>query len=281
MIHETDRRRVCEVEHGWSVANRLVATEPQPLRQARATVALAGRLHRFDKVEHAVCAGIVSVAQADAITRCLAELPAELPAEGEAEAQDAMIVQARAGFDPAGLRRVGNRLVEVVDPDAADDGLGAQLERQERRARRDRFSSWATAGDGASDVRARSPIVEGEAFVAVIEAESAGLKGADQGLDPVSELPTTAQRRSDALCRLVADHQHAVLAPDQTGDRPRVAVMLDYQDLIEGVRGATLLGPVNRSARPRPAGWPATRRQRGARPITSNPGGRGGRDRCG
>ncbi len=71
LVHEADRRRVCEDRHGWSLANRLVAGEPQPLRRARATVALSHDLHRFAAVHRAVCDGSVSLGQAGAIVQAL------------------------------------------------------------------------------------------------------------------------------------------------------------------------------------------------------------------
>ena len=60
-------------------------------------------------------------------------------------------------------------------------------------------------------------------------------------LDPHTETVTPAMRRADGLCALVAAHQLGTSAPSVGGDRPRVAVTLDYDRLRDGCIDAGLL----------------------------------------
>ncbi len=241
-LHETHRRKICEEQQGWTLANHLVTTEPQSLTAARATVKLADDLGRYEQVGSALTAGRISVAQARAIVRPLAELPAGTDDDHLDRAQQTMIDHARR-FDPAGLRRIGNHLVDVISPDAVDDTLGRQLERQEQRARRDRFLSWQYDGEGSIALRGKLPVVAGEAFIGQVEAytQQTRTRGLDRGLDPEAEITTTAQRHADGLIAMVQDVAARGLAPTVAGDRPRAVITVQYADLLAGIRCASLV----------------------------------------
>ena len=155
---------------------------------------------------------------------------------------EAALVEHAKTFDPAALRRIANRLVEVLCPDSVDDRLGTALEREAAQARRDRYLSWSYTGQGSVDLRGRLPLVEGEALIAVISAHAEAARSAIDRLDPHTVPDSLTQRRADALVTITNRHQQAQLAPDQGGDRPRVTVTMRYDDLVHGLRGATLTG---------------------------------------
>jgi hypothetical protein len=250
-IAEVEQRKACQGEE-WTTADRLAGTDRQRLRQARATVWQARRLHRFDIVEQALCAGTVTGDQAGAICRGLDELPAAVADDVIQQAQHEMVRHA-GQFDPAALRRLANHLVEVVCPDAVEGRLEQQLSRQEARARRDRFFDWRHTGDGSVRFRGQLPAAEGENAAAVIEAyTSHGPTAADQTpADPTAagqaqdlqaDVPSTGQRRADAFVAMIADVQARRLPPSVSGDRPRAVVTMQYDDLVAGIRGGMLLG---------------------------------------
>ena len=57
---------------------------------------------------------------------------------------------------------------------------------------------------------------------------------------------------------LVHAYQAGGAGPRNGGDRPRVTVLVNYEDLLRGVAGATLLGSNTRISQLRPVGSPAT-----------------------
>lgn len=237
-ITEVEHRKTGQSE--WTAADRLADTDRQPLRQARATVKRAERLDRFTIVDQALCAGTITADQAGAICQALDELPAGTVSEdGVKWAQHEMVGYA-ARFDPAGLRRLANHLVEVLCPDTVEDKLGQHLTRQEAKARRDRFFDWHHTSDGSVTLHGRLPVTDGETVTRIIEAY---LKPADDmDTNPDAEVPTAGRRRADAFMAMIGDVQARRLAPSVSGDRPRAVVTLNYADLVAGVRGGTLLG---------------------------------------
>lgn len=241
MIAEVEHRTVYQ-DQDWTAADRLTDTDRQPLRHARATVKQAERLHRFPVIGEALCAGRVTAEQACAISCALDELSADVAEETVRRAQQEMVGHADR-FDPAALRRLGNHLAEVLCPNAVEDRLGQQLSRQEAQARRDRFLDWKHTGDGSVSLRGKLPVLEGETVTALIDSYAQrGHGGSDAELDPRAEAPTAGRRRADALIALVQDVQGRRLAPTVSGDRPRAVITLEYQDLLDGIRGATLIG---------------------------------------
>ncbi len=239
-IAEVEHRKVCQGQE-WTAADRLAGTDRQRLRQARATVWQAQRLHRFGLVEQAVCAGTVTADQAAAICRGLDELPATTSDAVMQRAQQEMVGHA-AQFDPAALRRLANHLVEVLCPDTVEDRLGQQLSRQEARARRDRFFDWRHTGDGSVRFRGQLPAAEGENAAAVIQAYAKPGTGIEETTDPQAEVSSAGRRRADAFVAMIADVQARRLPPSVSGDRPRAVITVQYDDLVAGVRGATLVG---------------------------------------
>jgi hypothetical protein len=242
-IHEAHRRKICEDQQGWTLPNHLVAAQPQQLRSARATVALADDLARFTRVQEALIAGRITPQQAGAITASLKNLPMTT-SDGDLDAAQAVMIDHAAQFDPAALRRIGNHLAEIVAPDAVEDKLGQQLARQEARARRDRYLEFRYTGDGSISIRGQLPVVAGEAFMSQVDgyAHQCRNKGLDRAIDPEAEFITTAQSRADGLVALSEDLASRRLPPTVAGDRPRAVITLQYNDLIAGIRGATLVG---------------------------------------
>lgn len=240
-IVEAEQRQAARHED-WTAADRIAGTDRQPLRQARAMVKQAGRLDRFRVVGQALCTGSVTSQQAAAIGQALDELPDTVSEDTLTRAQQEMVGHA-ARFDPSALRRLGHHLVEVLCPDAVDDRLGQQLSREEARARRDRYLDWKHTGDGSVVLRGKLPVLEGDTVTTLIESYTKrGSSGIEADLDPQAEVPTAGRRRADALVALIHDVQARRLAPSMSGDRPRAVISMAYEDLVDGIRGATLIG---------------------------------------
>ncbi len=193
------------------------------------SVELAAWLHHEGAPTAAALAcGDLNPAQARVIAKAVADLPAEHRAEG----QQAMIRHA-AQLDPDGLSKIGDRLFETLDPDAADDREAKRFERAQRHAEQDRAFTLTDNGDGR--VRVTGWLTRDAA--AIVNAALDPLsKPAGADLDPT----TPTQRRADALVDICASALNTGALPDNGGDRPQVVVTLNYDALLRQLGTATL-----------------------------------------
>jgi len=282
VLGEIDARQATIEQAGVNTTAWLHGHCQQSLSGARADVALARGLRgRFAGVAAGMSEGAVSKEQAQAIVSVLTELPDDLAADEVARAEEAMVDFA-ADHAPVGLRKLAGHLLAVVAPEVADAHEADVLEKQEREAARTQFLRWRDDGDGALRFSGKLPAGQGEQLRAVVEAIAKGQNLGADAPTPAAETvaPETATadqpdlddeswagfgsaatsstpeagagttdpslsieaRRAQALMSLA----HVYLAngdgPRNGGDRPRVTVLVNYDDLIRGVAGATLLG---------------------------------------
>ena len=186
----------------------------------------------------------VSPRQTTAILTVLKHLPPELPASQEVAAQQTMVDQAQR-FGPSELRVLGDRLVEVVDPDHADALLERRLEQQEAAARRNRELHLHPDGMGSTIIKGRVPAAEGEKLLALLDAVLE--KNATEDPPPCGSScpgpscglcggrPSRAMRRADALLELAHAYADANRAPSRGNDRARVNVTVDFDTLRRGI----------------------------------------------
>ncbi|WP_395692654.1 DUF222 domain-containing protein [Nocardioides sp.] len=112
----------------WAHATR------QTTKAARGQVKLARALDAHARTADALAAGRVNVDQARAIVQAVDELPAEAGPELAVRAEEHLLGLAKDHHAVA-LRILGRRLLEVVDPDAADAHEARKLKDEERDAR--------------------------------------------------------------------------------------------------------------------------------------------------
>jgi len=94
--------------------------------------------------------------QAEVIVRALEALPAEVDPDLVEQAEARLVTDAEV-FAPAALRRIGDKVLEVVAPSAYDEYEARQLERALRRAEAATRLSFRRRGDGATELTARIP----------------------------------------------------------------------------------------------------------------------------
>jgi hypothetical protein len=116
--------------------------------------------------------GEVSTEQAAIILTALDRLPEWFVAEQHDDAE-ATLLRHASDFAADDLRRLANRIVEVVDPLAADEVIGEQLERQEKQAWDDTHVTFTRRGDGLTWVRGALPDVQADMLRTVLEGLSA------------------------------------------------------------------------------------------------------------
>jgi hypothetical protein len=154
-----------------------------------------------------------------------------------------MMIGFAADHGPKGLRDLARYLLEVIAPEIAEASEAAALEVQDREARKNQFLRLRDDGDGCTSISGKLPAADGEALRAVVEAiaNSTRTDDTDDGSWAEPALSYEA-RRAQALMTLVHAYQAGGAGPRNGGDRPRVTVLVNYQDLLRGVAGATLLG---------------------------------------
>jgi len=231
LVRELDGRGLAVEQGASSTAVWLRDRMRISASAARRLVELAAAVDTAPAVVRGgLAAGVLSLEQAHVVTRALAALPAEVgPAVVDKAA--ATLVDYARDYEPVSLRRLGERILQVVAPDVAEEAERAALERAEQRAERDRHFTLSDAGDGAVRLSGR------------LGAEAAAVVRA--ALEPLcrpipGDTRTPGQRRADALvdvCRLALTTAEL---PDHGGEPPQVVVTVDY-DLLARQLGPGLL----------------------------------------
>ena len=91
------------------------------------TVRLAKALDQHPATRAALLSGLVNLDQAREITTAVDALPALVGMQDRLRAEEHLLGEARV-HDASALRRLGTHLVDVIDPDGADERLAAALE---------------------------------------------------------------------------------------------------------------------------------------------------------
>ena len=132
---------------------------------------LAKALAAHDQTREAVAAGDVLPEQAAVIANAVESLDEEYAAEAD-QAEKYLIDQA-ASFDAYGLRDLGNKLIEVIDPDSAEAYEAKKLAEQEARARTKAEVRFRTSGDGTVRGSFVLPELQAEMFRKALQALAA------------------------------------------------------------------------------------------------------------
>jgi hypothetical protein len=242
LLGAMEERQVTQHATQLSTASWLNGTTASSLNATHREVGLAKGLHRrFPRILAAMGRGAVSPEQASAIVGVLKKLPESLSLE-QVQAAEAMMIGFAATYGPKGLRDLAQHLLEVIAPEVAEAAEGARLDAQDKAARKDQYLRLRDDGDGTTSISGKLPAADGEALRAVVEAIATSAKAAEHDPDWAEELPSYEARRAQALMTLVHSYQAGGEGPKNGGDRPRITVLVNWDDLLRGVRGATLLG---------------------------------------
>lgn len=194
--------------------------DPQP---ARERVKAAAALDRRTVVDDALCTGAVDARQAAVIAAAVNDMPAAAGDEAVAAAET-MLINYAAEWAPHQLRRLGERILEHVAPEIAEQSEREALDRADARAYAKRSLTLTRPEDGQVRIFG-SLTVEDAAIV-------------NAALDPLcvprpADERTPAERRADALvdiCRLALRTGDL---PDNGGSPPQLAVTVPF-DVVEG-----------------------------------------------
>ena len=230
---------------GWaSSADFVTAVAGAHRGHGPATVRLAQSLDEpvMAPVCDALADGWLSRTKAQVIDRTIDRLP--LAQEIRARGVQVMLDEAKR-LDASELRKVGRRLLEVVDPEGEDRRAERELEREERAAHLDRH--LAITGDqlGGAFIRGRCSAED----AALIRSTLLPLSKPHPITDPLCRAATCrvpgcshdgrdprdhGARLLDALVEACHRLQTAELLPESHGATPRINLVMHLDDLRRG-----------------------------------------------
>ena len=196
--------------------------------EASRMITLGQLIDRRPALADAVETGAVNPAQALAIGHVLDDIPPDDPAI--LDKVEAILIDHATQFEPAILRRLGERVLAHVNPDLADTRLRDRLDREERLAHQRRGLSLSPDGLGGTRI---SGILdtEGAAIIAAaIEPLTRPVRD-DTGPDPRS----APARRADALVEVCRIALTSGGLPDTGGQPPQLNVTVDFDALTREV----------------------------------------------
>jgi hypothetical protein len=222
LVHEVERQKLPAAQTATGTAAWLRARYRVSIQAAKRTVELAAAVDRSAVLDGALGAGLVNPEQAAVIAAVVRQVPAELGSAVRDKAEATMLGFA-GSLDPAYLRKVGDRILDHVAPELAEEAEAERLRRQEERARRARALYLTPVGQGRTRLTGWLD-AEGAATLNAAIDPLCAPAGADDDRTP-------AQRRADALVGVCERALNAGTLPDSGGDRPQLVVTIDFDQL--------------------------------------------------
>ncbi|HRD63384.1 MAG TPA: DUF222 domain-containing protein, partial [Nocardioides sp.] len=200
------------------------------------TVRVAAGLERYDQVREAMAEGRVHAEQVEVIVRALDDLPDDLDPALVEEAEGHLVTEA-GRFDAVGLKKLGRRLLEVVDQDAADAHEAKLLEKEERDAQAAMRLTMYDDGHGKVHGRFVLDTATGAALRKMVLAIAAPKHQAASG--PLGERKPTAERMGQAFGELINRYPVDKL-PQAGGLNATLVVTMTLDTLMGGLKAAQL-----------------------------------------
>ncbi len=150
---------------------------------------------------------------------------------------EAELIKLAAVYEPTLLRHQGEKILDYIAPEIADEALEAKLNREEAAARRKRAFSIRDNGNGSHSIWGH---LDTESATILKSAIDPLAKPIPAGTDAERDQRLPEQRRADALidvCRLALQ---ADTLPDNGGQRPQLNVTVKYDILTKELSAGTL-----------------------------------------
>ena len=234
---------VAEVDGARSVADWLAARSRRDRPECARTQRLATALAERPVLAAGLAEGRVNVSQAQVIVRALDQLGPPVRPELMARAEQ-VLVDHCAEFAPRELKRLGDRVLELLDPEVFDDQERQRLEAEPERAEAETRLSIHGRGDGTVDVTARLPVASGVRLKTYLEAFTSprhDLIASGVGLVDTATGAKIGHDRlmGQAFCSLLESIDPAAL-PLHGGTPTQLVVTIDLDWLTTGLGVGTL-----------------------------------------
>ena len=215
----------------------------------RANAKLAVALEtRWTQVQAAFAAGEVNLAQVRVIDKTLTDLPKDLGDDLITKAEAYLVTEA-ARLGPRELAILGDRVLEYLAPDIAEEADYQRLLDQERRAAATTRATLRRRGDGSTDLHARIPDLTASllrTFLAAFtaprrrhqhsEGSAAPEPPGTTGSDEFTQLPL-ARQQGIALVALLERILKTDL-PRHGGKATSLVVLIDHVRLVADLTAA-------------------------------------------
>lgn len=186
--------------------------------------------------------GRLSVRQAEVIVRSLNSLGPDVRPELRRQAE-AYLVQEAQELRPKELRRVGDAILERLDPETYDDAERKKLEAALRRAQADTRLNIRNRGDGSTQISMRVPEGAAARLKTLLDAFTSPRHDSVDGqrlIDPATGKRLTGERaRGEAFLALL-EAISADALPMHGGSSTTVIVTIDLDSLMNGTGCGTL-----------------------------------------
>ena len=198
----------------------------------------------------ALADGLLAEDQARVVVRAVDALPESVDPADRARAEKHLLHLA-GQHDAAALKYLGRHLLDVLDPEAADEAEGRRLDAEERTAARSTYLQLSDNGDGTHTGRFKLGALHAAMLRKVLHAFSS----------PQQVSPEDRRRLGrpellgGAFCRFL-ERLPADRLPSAGGLSATVIVMFDYDRLVSGL-GVAHLDTGETLSAGRRAGWPA------------------------
>ncbi len=208
---------------------------------AREMVEQARLLGQRPALDEALSTGQATGAQVRVIGEALRFLPEEVEPAIVDEAEQSLLDHARS-FEPARLRRLGDRILQHVAPDVAERLEGEALRKAEQRAWWRRGLTLLPPVSGSVRVTGCLTVEDAAVVQAALEplcspavARRPAQDGPARREDSVAPERSARQQRADALVEVCKLALRSGDLPDHGGQPPQLTVTIDHQSLLSGL----------------------------------------------
>jgi len=160
---------VAEVDGSRTLADWLAARSRRDRPECARTQHLAAALVRRPVLAAGLADGTVNLAQAGVIVQALDQLGSDVRPELAARAEEVLVGYC-ADYQPKVLKRLGDRILELLEPEVFEDQERQRLEQELKRAERETSLHLRDRGDGTCDLQARLPASIGRRLKTYLEA---------------------------------------------------------------------------------------------------------------
>lgn len=194
----------------------------------------------FHRTEAALAAGEVTQAQAEVIVDAVRALPASVGPEGREKAELHLLEQA-GEFGPGRLRLLARHLLDVIDPDAADERLATALAAEERRAARRCFLDVYADEHGVTHVRGAIPTLAGDQLLTALNAFASPRRPDPYAReDAAGKKVANSELLGQAFVEMISRYPTDRL-PQSGGTNATILVTMSIDTLLGGLESADLL----------------------------------------